>query len=280
MNFLYLTLVVCAFANAMAFQLPHTTTTSIKNDKITTVWKDKKTSLLFPLGGIPFAKLSSSQVHPRFQMTSSSVDVTTNNQKEEEWTKSRLHNKNWFRSLVILSAVWIAGKTVAPNSPAVIGRVSRAGAVLHLFSFGTWFGTVFYTTFIAGLTMFQNLPRQTFGKLQSKLFPKYFFLSSVTIIVQLLTLPIMIAGRTQVTKTPLVIALLTTLLNQIILEPYSTKIMLERYDLENSTGGTNTDRYKVLKAEFGKMHGMSSLTNLIAFCGAIVHGYFLSSLLV
>ncbi len=30
----------------------------------------------------------------------------------------------------------------------------------------------------AGITMFKNLPRQTFGKLQSKLFPLYFILST------------------------------------------------------------------------------------------------------
>jgi hypothetical protein len=75
-------------------------------------------------------------------------------------------------------------------------------------------------------------------------------------------------------------ALASTLLNQFILEPYSTKVMLERHDLENTEGGQNTDRYKELKKTFGKMHGMSSLSNLIALCGAVTYGFILSSLLV
>ena len=78
----------------------------------------------------------------------------------------------------------------------------------------------------------------------------------------------------------LVVALLATMWNQFLLEPYSTKIMLERYDLENSEGGTNTERYKELKSSFGKMHGLSSLANLIALCGAVAHSLVLSSLLL
>ena len=75
-------------------------------------------------------------------------------------------------------------------------------------------------------------------------------------------------------------ALAATLFNQFYLEPYSTKIMLERYDIENTEGGMETDRYKELKAEFGKMHGISSLSNLIALCGQVAYGFILSSALV
>lgn len=71
-----------------------------------------------------------------------------------------------------------------------------------------------------------------------------------------------------------------TLFNQFYLEPVSTKVMLERYDLENAEGGQDTDRYKQLKSSFGKLHGMSSLSNLIALIGAVVYGYVLSSLLL
>ena len=75
-------------------------------------------------------------------------------------------------------------------------------------------------------------------------------------------------------------ALSATLFNQLYLEPYSTKIMLERYDLENTEGGQDTERYKFLKSTFGKMHGISSLSNLIALCGGVAYGFILSSLLL
>lgn len=91
------------------------------------------------------------------------------------------------------------------------------------------------------------------------------------------SLPLELTKRVTVT---LGAALSSTLLNLFFLEPYSTKIMFERYDLENKEGGLDTDRYKVLKKTFGKMHGMSSLSNLIALCGAVAHGFILSSLLV
>ncbi len=45
-------------------------------------------------------------------------------------------------------------------------------AFVHLLAWGTWLGTLVYTTFVVGLTLFKNLPRQTFGRVQSKLFPQ------------------------------------------------------------------------------------------------------------
>ena len=78
------------------------------------------------------------------------------------------------------------------------------------------------------------------------------------------------------------LSLAMTLLNQFLLEPKSTKIMFERYDLENSDDpkAKESSEYKKLAASFGKMHGMSSLTNLIALIGAAVHGVYLSSALI
>jgi len=77
------------------------------------------------------------------------------------------------------------------------------------------------------------------------------------------------------TKTykALSVAMIMTLVNLFILEPKSTKIMFERYELEDQPGGKEKSEYKQLQASFGKFHGMSSLTNLIALCAAIVHGF-------
>ena len=77
-------------------------------------------------------------------------------------------------------------------------------------------------------------------------------------------------------------SLAMTLLNQFVLEPKSTKVMFERYELDNSDDPNvqESDEYKALRSSFGKLHGMSSLTNLIALCGAAVHGVCLSAALV
>lgn len=100
---------------------------------------------------------------------------------QEEWTPKRLHNTNWFRSGAVLVTLTLMGAT--KGSP-LAALPKQAGALLHLLSFSTWFGTMVYTTFVLGITAFKNLPRQTFGKLQSKLFPKYFSLGSICLLLQ------------------------------------------------------------------------------------------------
>jgi hypothetical protein len=70
-----------------------------------------------------------------------------------------------------------------------------------------------------------------------------------------------------------------TLLNLFVLEPASTHNMMQRYYLED-TGGSNSAEYKRLKANFGKFHGMSSLFNLIALCGGVVHAVYLAAVLI
>lgn len=75
------------------------------------------------------------------------------------------------------------------------------------------------------------------------------------------------------------IAFFGTLLNLLYLEPASSCNMFGRYKLEDE-GKTDSDEYKKLKASFGKFHGMSSLFNLIALIGGIVHGSRLASSLI
>ena len=98
--------------------------------------------------------------------------------------------------------------------------------------------------------------------------------------LQIVTLKVLNLEMTKLVKGSLGCALLLTLFNQFYLEPVSTKVMLERYDLENTDGGEDTDRYKELKASFGKLHGISSLTNLLALICGVIHATSLSSSLL
>lgn len=83
---------------------------------------------------------------------------------------------------------------------------------------------------------------------------------------------------TKKSQQALVVSLAMTLLNQFVLEPKSTDNMLERYRLEDA-GQDQSDQYKQLKASFGKFHGLSSLTNLIALLGGVAHAAYLGSAL-
>jgi hypothetical protein len=100
------------------------------------------------------------------------------------WTPKRIWNSNIFRVGAILAVLIAARAEQASSIASTLNLSNKAGATIHLLSFGTWLGTVIYTTFVAGITMFKNLPRRTFGTLQSKLFPKYFQLCTLTILLQ------------------------------------------------------------------------------------------------
>jgi hypothetical protein len=104
--------------------------------------------------------------------------------KEEAWLKPALHNTPAFRAVSILSALGLAWYSTTTASNPLAAMSTKAAATIHLLAYGTWLGSVFYTTFIAGFTLFKNLPRQTFGKVQAKLFPKYFNLGALTILLQ------------------------------------------------------------------------------------------------
>lgn len=211
--------------------------------------------------------------------TPTGLRSVTAEEDSSEWTKKRVHNSAGFRSFALLVALFVAG--FSSKSPLKLLPSQTIGSV-HMLSFGTWFGMVAYTTFVAGITMFRNLPKQVFGRLQSKLFPKYFAISSFALVLQLVTLKSLSALNPVVAHNSaksLGIALLMTMVNQFYLEPTSTANMLERYDLEDA-GEQESDRYKTLKASFGKFHGMSSLTNLIALCAGVAHAVFLASTLV
>eukprot|EP00933_Yihiella_yeosuensis_P038538 TRINITY_DN3246_c0_g1_i2.p1 TRINITY_DN3246_c0_g1~~TRINITY_DN3246_c0_g1_i2.p1 ORF type:complete len:286 (+),score=40.34 TRINITY_DN3246_c0_g1_i2:100-957(+) len=51
---------------------------------------------------------------------------------------------------------------------AAVGSALPFSALMHLGAFSTWLGTNVWTTFIAGITMFKNLPRKQFGSLQAR----------------------------------------------------------------------------------------------------------------
>ena len=62
---------------------------------------------------------------------------------------------------VRLLAVSVAVLAAARFSPAYLS--SKALGFVHLIAFGTFLGTNIWTTFVAGLTMFKNLPRQVWS---------------------------------------------------------------------------------------------------------------------
>ncbi|KAL4459187.1 hypothetical protein ABPG75_014052 [Micractinium tetrahymenae] len=179
-------------------------------------------------------------------------------------------NKNVVRLLAATAVVAAAARGTA-YLPAT------GVAFVHLLAYGSWLGSIVWTTFVAGITMFRNLPRQTFGRLQSKLFPLYFGLSAACCAIQLGVLAFAAAAAPRKELLLLGIGLGSSLLNLLFVEPYCTKVMFQRYALENKEGARDEGAIKALAKQFGKWHGISSLINLATLVVAVGHGWWLAS---
>ncbi|KAF5837337.1 hypothetical protein DUNSADRAFT_4496 [Dunaliella salina] len=197
-------------------------------------------------------------------------------------------NSTWARLLVHLFST-----TAAISSTTFLP--SRLISFLHIIAYAVWLGSNVWHTIFAALTMFKNLPRQTFGMLQSKLFPKYFALTTCcnAVLLGSILIPALHAkpsALTDVQQLPapvlhtaivLGVALLCSAANMFYVGPVSTELMLERYAIDNKEQKTEEDSKKVqsLYKQFSKYHGVSSLLNLVITGVAFYHGWFLASAL-
>jgi hypothetical protein len=139
-----------------------------------------------------------------------------------------------------------------------------------------------YTTFVVGIVMFKSLPRQTFRDVQEVLFPAFFALGTVAISLQMVLIPSLPPAAAVTPKLTLLgVALVATLANLLHLEPRTTAVMKERAALEKMSHPIASALYpggkdaamKALSASFGKLHGASSVANLVALVCAIAFGW-------
>jgi hypothetical protein len=93
------------------------------------------------------------------------TDIDTNTDTIQPWTTPMIWNTPSFRIIALITPVtFLAYRSTLPfHTP-----FQYPLAILHLSSWGINVGTNFYTTFVAGITMFKALPRREFGKLQAK----------------------------------------------------------------------------------------------------------------
>ncbi|KAL4515062.1 hypothetical protein Ndes2526B_g03624 [Nannochloris sp. 'desiccata'] len=171
--------------------------------------------------------------------------------------------------------------TVAAAAYSTSFLPAAAVGFVHMLAFGMWFGTLGWTSFIFGIVAFRNLPRQTFGKLQAKLFPKYFTVSAAAPALLLATLHFLTNGAPPTKEMTLLgISLGASLMNLFFTEPAATKVMFQRYEMENQAAAIRDEaQIKMLAKQFGKWHGISSLLNLIVLICAVGHAYYLGGLL-
>ena len=107
-------------------------------------------------------------------------------------------------------------------------------------------------------------------------------LGTLTIALQMAFSPLLApAAALGARLTLLAVALAATVLNMAYLEPQTTKVMKARAELEKMSNPIASGAYpggkekamKELSASFGKLHGASSVANLVALCAAIIYGW-------
>lgn len=169
---------------------------------------------------------------------------------------------------------------------------------MHLFCFASWFGCSMWVSFIAGLVMFNNLPRHVFGRLQAKLFPRYFQYSVLFIALLFGNDALLMRSRSgaangggaysgldfnQRCNFAGIMAIL--LVNLFYFEPATTAVMFDRHKVEIRLGTgheigqlkpsdpakANDPELRALTVKFGKLHGCSTSLNLLALCMGVWH---------
>ncbi|KAI1126668.1 hypothetical protein F5Y10DRAFT_206813 [Nemania abortiva] len=175
------------------------------------------------------------------------------------------------------------------------GSLLSSPAPYHVLSYGALLGTQFFHTFINSITAFKVLERQQFGVLQRAVFPAYFGIQTVAPVVLALTYPGG-AGRVAALPrgirgvlhpanrwgvlVPLAAVFVTGLTNWAYFLPETNKITALRRQKETKDGKNETPQSKDMKAlnkKFGKVHGYSSLFNLVTFIATVVYGVHLSA---
>lgn len=230
--------------------------------------------------------------HPQINMTEAkpTADSTSSRDDGEAGMSSTAPtmNRQFIRAAVLIAILAVSvmltksdnnndnddDDETTPTIQLYLHKYNHILTLLHLFSFASWFGCSMWVSFIAGIVMFQNLPRHTFGRLQAKLFPVYFLFSAILISIAMATGEAIHLSC----RWSLGTILSTILMNLVYLEPQTTAVMFARHKVERRLGTghevgmlkpkdplvTNDPELKELSKQFGMLHGLSTSMNLAA----------------
>lgn len=190
-----------------------------------------------------------------------------------------------------LSSLIMSTKTTdSLTFETLIGLFNFRG--LYALSFSFIFGMTLWVSFIGGVIIHRVLPQRQFGPLQQRLLPVYFKLNTLissglllawirnhSAVTAHLACP-MVPDVSQAYALFIVVA--TQALNLFWFGPTTSKLLTERLELEKAEGKNAQDAdaspdLKALKAKFARLHGYSSLANLLAFLALAFHGLWIGN---
>nr|XP_040046898.1 transmembrane protein 205 isoform X2 [Gasterosteus aculeatus aculeatus] len=173
------------------------------------------------------------------------------------------------------------------DTMAAEGEPADLVKVLHLLVLSFCWGMQVWVSFIAGIVLVRQVSRHTFGLVQSKLFPVYFYCLLGSNVVSLAVHAVyhpcdLLDWHGSLQMLLYFAALLTAGLNARWLGPAATAVMFQMREVEKEHGlgdqiglGSQSEayaklreqdpKYKACKGAFGRYHGLSNLCNLIGF---------------
>jgi len=176
----------------------------------------------------------------------------------------------WLKSQSDLTHSSLAVAATAAVMPAIPSLPPAALAMTNLTTMSVQLGTQAYVAFVGGPTMFVNLPRNTFGDIQARLFPKMGMLCMSS---GALTLATYSVNHGVDTATYLLASsLLINILNSFVVFPKVTEFMLELRKHEEGT-----PERKKAGMRFGITHGVSNLINLGSMLANLGYIYIIAS---
>ncbi|PVG02297.1 hypothetical protein CPB86DRAFT_780717 [Serendipita vermifera] len=163
----------------------------------------------------------------------------------------------------------------------------------YFIAFSWLLGQSIWQSFFGGVIAHKSLTRQTFGVLQGRLFPVYFSisatLSSILLVIWsnankgLFQVRYFEFGHPVVQQTWNLVGLLAlSVLNWFWIGPATNRISHQRQRLERAEGKPYYDKgvsneMKKLNSQFGTMHGISSLANLVVILQLLWHGMWIAN---
>ncbi|XP_020555212.1 transmembrane protein 205 [Oryzias latipes] len=170
---------------------------------------------------------------------------------------------------------------------ATEGEPTDLVKVFHLLVLSFTWGMQVWVSFIAGFVLVTQVTRHTFGLVQSKLFPVYFYCLLGCNFVSLAVYAVyhpreLLDWHESVQILLFFVSLITAGLNAQWFGPAATEVMFQMRAVEEEHGlgnqvGLSSQReeyaklreqdpkYRAYKSSFGRYHGLSSLCNVLGF---------------
>uniref|UniRef100_A0A2P2I6B1 Transmembrane protein 205-like n=1 Tax=Hirondellea gigas TaxID=1518452 RepID=A0A2P2I6B1_9CRUS len=205
------------------------------------------------------------------------------------WYKELVQQSQLAHLITIISVVSMAFR-LCPDSRRSPAEASTLTRLIYIGTISIVFGSEFWMTFVSGLALFFSVPRHIFAQVQVVLFPLYFLLKSVLLLLALFAYtqhrPTHTWNTSQfIQGTLLAVGFIVNLAIRLYLSPplislITIKMAIEKEEgLGGEVGDSSPGRllhcphYMKLHRAFRRIHAMIAVGNVISMATTSLHLY-------